>query len=84
MPKKKIEEAEQGRRVGASEKIVIEVLEKGLLDLRHAGILAHLLWRADTDKDNCGCVGVCDCKSACGCKAVCSGVLREPTDPING
>ncbi len=45
----------------------IEVLQKGVMDLGTAGIMAD---SQDTD-GRCGCVGVCGCDRVCSCRTNC-------------
>jgi hypothetical protein len=47
-------------------KIVLDVIDRGLLDLRRGGLLAFLLAANDQD-GKCGCRDVCSCHSGCLC-----------------
>lgn len=55
------------QREQEKKKLVIEVLDKGLLNLREAGVLASLL-ETSGDRSICGCDAICDgCDGRCGC-----------------
>lgn len=55
------------QREQEKKKLVIEVLDKGLLDLRGAGVLASLL-ETSGDRSICICDTICDgCDGKCGC-----------------
>jgi hypothetical protein len=62
------------KRQSAAQDLVIEVLEKGLLDLRRAGILALLLSDGGTTPPRVDC----GCRTVCGCKDVCSPQGLDP------
>ncbi len=46
--------------------VMIEVLDKGLLDLEGIGSLADALNAMDTSDTRCGCIKNCGCDSKCG------------------
>lgn len=52
-------------------RLVIEVLDKGLLTIGEAGMLARLLSSSGSDV-KCGCKDVCD-----GCRGRCGGCLER-------
>ena len=52
-------------REAAARKIVIEVIEKGLLDLKRTGLLALVLSDAGAPRADCGCRIVCGCHDSC-------------------
>ena len=54
------------RETESAKKIIIEILEKGQIDLKRAGLIAYLLDPLASD-GNCGCIGRCDCRSKCPC-----------------
>lgn len=58
------------KRIEHAKNIVIEVLDKGILDLNEVGRLAIDLSRL-SQVGNCGCVGDCGCKTVCGCQSSC-------------
>lgn len=45
----------------------IEVLQKGVIDIENAGLLAA----SDNMEERCGCVGVCGCDKICSCRTNC-------------
>jgi hypothetical protein len=45
---------------------VIEILEKGRLDPKRSGLLAHLLFHDRLADSNCDCIVRCGCVSKCG------------------
>lgn len=50
-------------------KLVLDVIDKGILDLRRGGLLATVL--ASNDQDGkCGCRDVCSCHSGCVCARI--------------
>ena len=64
---KTLNQREQEKR-----KLFIEVLDKGLLGLNKAGILASLLRDSREGRGHCGCDNVCS-----GCKLKCGGCHLE-------
>ena len=50
-------------------KIVLDVIDKGLLDLRRGGLLATVLAMNDQD-GKCGCRDVCSCHAGCVCSQI--------------
>lgn len=51
----------------AKRALMIDVLDKGLLGLREAGLLANLLEVRGEGRGHCGCDSVCsNCKAKCG------------------
>ena len=67
-------------RIEHAKKIVIEVLDKGILDLREVGMLAvdlSGLGRLTQDGVCSGCNQVCD-----GCNVVCGGCHTSCPQPI--
>lgn len=59
-------------------KLLIEVLDRGILDLNEFGILTGILTgvsKADND--------VCGCRGDCGCKDVCGGIEGIEGEVIN-
>ncbi len=60
-----------------SRQVIIEVLDKGLLDLKGIGLLAGIL--GDVGKGLEGGDGVCTCRTDCGCKGNCRG-CQDPID----
>lgn len=68
-------------RLEHAKKIVIDVLDKGILGLNEVGRLAIDL--ADVAPDGrCGCKGDCGCWKVCGgCQKTCQGI-REVIDEV--
>jgi hypothetical protein len=79
-------------RLEHARKIVIEVLDKGILGLHEAGTLAIDLSRRSAEVGACGCHGKCGCKDVCGCHSSCpqapcpitTGTIEQVVQPGEG
>ena len=59
-------ELQKLEKAAAVKRLVIDVIDKGMIDLRRGGLLAALLAMDDQD-GKCGCRDVCGCHDGCVC-----------------
>jgi len=59
-------EQQKAEKAANIKRLVIDVIDKGLIDIRRGGLLAAVLAMDDQD-GKCGCRDVCGCKSGCVC-----------------
>ena len=63
----------------ATEQFLIEILDRGILDMREFGSLVNILAEEDG-----GTKGECGCRGDCGCWSACRGCENGIFDPWKG
>jgi len=66
---------EKAKKIAINKKFLIEIIDKGILDMKRASLFAAFIAMDDQD-------GKCGCRDVCGCKAGCLCTVSRPQEQI--